>query len=578
MTRLIYSKQDNRQGNLRAETVPAAEADQVLHLKRLLATMKHHYENSLQQFQIQMQVEQNQRLAVQKELEKAQTQIDENQKFHEEELEALRLQQTMLKELLKKAHDELQQKKEAPSTPELPNLENSRERVEQLELMIPYLRGQTEDVNLEMEDLQEELNQAQKKVKNLEQELTDSKQLSEIELEKLKQLLEEQKQSIDQGVETVVSTTSSHYLRLELENIKKTISQGSHDAKALEVQYVEVLNEKIGLEHKCKQLQLQIDHQSSNITSFQENLHALEDLNRGLEAAVQSKETELTDSYKCSKELEKKIESIFEINKEKELFQEKYEQLKEEWKQLHDRFEEAVEIRIQTDIHLNQIEAMATRQKVQLQEFSQQAQTLSHEKEELETERNHLKTLLEESESRLKIAQQHLAKKVKEAALLSGKLEEEQLQLAEYSQLAEQQKREIDQLQSSIDHFQKQEKRLQDQLHEALKGWEDKYFRMYDKWQESENRVKELQKFEEKHLQMQNLLSNLGNFMGVASNPHPAFSHPLKDIPERPITKPFSLDSAATVETSATSDGLFETQGEKFDLFGMRQPPEKNPL
>ena len=56
---------------------------------------------------------------------------------------------------------------------------------------------------------------------------------------------------------------------------------------------------------------------------------------------------------------------------------------------------------------------------------------------------------------------------------------------------------------------------MQDQLHESLKGnesqiikWEEKYFQMYDKWQESENRIRELNKFEEKHLQMQNLFAN----------------------------------------------------------------------
>ena len=43
------------------------------------------------------------------------------------------------------------------------------------------------------------------------------------------------------------------------------------------------------------------------------------------------------------------------------------------------------------------------------------------------------------------------------------------------------------------------------------------HFEMYDKWQISENQVPELKKLKEKHLQMQKLLSNLGNYMGSPS-------------------------------------------------------------
>lgn len=579
MTRLIDTKEENRQASLQAEATPSQEAGQILHLQRLLVTLKQRYEKSLHQMQIQLQAEQNQHLAAKKDLERVHAQLAESQKSHEEEIQALRHQQDTLKDLLKKAQEGLnRQQKESLS--EEPSEETNRQRVEQLERVIPYLRDRTEEANLEAEQLRDSLNEAQKKAAALENELVENKQNAQKEISLLKQLLEEQKQQGNE-LETVVSTTSSHYLRRELENIKRTLDQGNQETKAIETRYIEILNEKIGLEHQCKQLQLQLEHQSSNLTVFQTQLHELEDHKKVLEVTLQAKDEEWAESCKQREALQANIAGLNELVKEKELIQEKYEQLKEEWKQISERLEEAIEIRTQADQHLNQLETIAANQETQLQEFAQQLQTLNQEKGELENDGSQLRTLLDESEMRLKVAQQHLAKKVKEAAVLSEKLDEQHVNLTDFAQTIEHQKTQLAQLQASVDLYQRQEKRLQEQLHEALKGtesqiikWEEKYFRMYDKWQESENRIRELKKFEEKHLQMQSLLANLGNFMGGAFNPSTAMYHASQEIAERPPARPFSFDSPLPEEpalepTQATS------QEEKYDLFGLQQPPEK---
>lgn len=562
MTRLTYSKEENRQATLQAEAA-SHEAGQILHLKRLLVTLKQHYEKSLHQVQLQLQGEQSQRLIVQKELEKAQFQLTEAQKLHEEELQALRDQQSALKELLKKSKDELNQLRQQSD-------------------VAAYLPEQQEQIaSLKTEQLYQELNEEQKRVKALEQELLENKQKAQKEIENLQQLLEEQKQ---QGyeLETVVSTTSSHHLRRELEIIKRTLAESAQETKALEIRYIEILNEKVGLEHQCRQLQVQLEHQSSNITSFQEQLRELENCKKNLETSLQAKEAEWAESCQRYQELEKRVEYLSEQVKEKEFIQDKYEQLKDEWKQLSENLEETVEMRLQADQHVNHLEAIAANQETQLQEFAEQLQILHQEKGNLETERDQLKTLLEESETRLKVAQQHLAKKVKETAVLSEKLEEQQLHLNEFDHIVEQQKTQLAQLNASVELYQKQEKRLQEQLHEALKGtesqiikWEEKYFRMYDKWQESENKVRELKKFEEKHLQMQSLLANLGNFMGGAFNPSSVLFHAGQDLAERPIARSFSFETPLAEEPlSDSSKDKF--QQEKYDVFGMRQPPENS--
>ena len=558
MTKLIYSKQENRQAkNLYSEVTPCSESAQILHLKRILVTLKQHYEKTLEASHLQLQSEQNQRINLQKELEKVRSQLQMNQQNHDEELQALRSQQCCLKELLKKGQDELKQLRD-----QSPNQTGLKEKVE--------------EANLESKQLREELEKAQKKVKTLEQELVINKQNRDKDIEHFQQLLETAQEEGGE-FETVVSQTSSHYLRRELEVIKRNLTQGNIETKALETRYVETLNEKIALEHQCKQLQHQIEHQSSNLSSFQTQLHEIEDIKKTLEVHLQSKENELAHNNQKNLQLQKEIQDNADRIREKEYIQDKYEQLKEEWKQLSDRLDEAIEVREQAEKNLIQSEITASHQETQLQELKQQLQHRFQEKQSLEGERDQLKTLLEESETRLKVAQQHLAKKVKELALLSEKMEEQEANIADLLQNFETQKTQVAQLQASVDIYQRQEKRLQEQLHDALKGnesqvakWEEKYFHMYDKWQESENKIRDLKKFEEKHLQMQSLLANIGNFMGSSLNsPNNSFTL-TQETGDRSI-RPATLD--VPQETSLSSHQI--EHEERYDLFGMRHSQEK---
>lgn len=579
LTRLIYSKkEDNRQTQLESQDVSAQDAAQILQLKRLLVTVKQHYEKSLQQLQIELQAEQNQRLAVQKELERVQFQFAESGQLHDEELHALRQQQTTLKEILKKNQEELALLRTQAGKIESDSGDEN-EQTTQLKQATSILREQIEGINREKELLREELSEVQKKSKALEEKLLLTQQQSQKEIEQLQQLLEDQKIQGD-DLETVVSTTSSHYLRRELEMIKRTLIEGAKETKSLESRYIDVLNEKVELEHQCKQLQQQIENQSSNLTAFQERLHEAEERKKNLEYSLQAKEAEWVESCQQRQDLYIRIEQLNTMMKEKELIQDKYEQLKEEWKHAHELLEEAIEARMQMDGHVNQLEAIAANQETQLQEFVEQLQVLHQEKGLIESERDQFKMLLDESETRLKMAQQHLAKKVKESALLSEKIEEQQSDLADIAYKIEDQKTQIAQLQASVDLYQKQEKRLQDQLHEALKGtesqivkWEEKYFRMYDKWQESENRVRELKAFEEKHIQMQNMLANFGKFMGGPINTSQTIFQNGQEI-EKGFSHPFSFDQSF-VEESQSEKKMVDSQEEKYNLFGMRHPPVK---
>jgi len=111
---------------------------------------------------------------------------------------------------------------------------------------------------------------------------------------------------------------------------------------------------------------------------------------------------------------------------------------------------------------------------------------------------------LQERDTRIAQAQQHLAKKVKENTIFQEKFEQQKIQGLEKQNQLNASKSKLNELNRSLELQQQQEKKLQGLLNDSLKSveaqankWEEKYFRMYDKWQTSETRIRELQKLEE---------------------------------------------------------------------------------
>ncbi len=494
--------------------------DQILHLKRLLVTLKQHYEKSLQVAQIKLQDEQNQRSAQEKELATFQDKWQQNQQAHEEEINALRAQQNTLKTLLAAAREEIVSSALACTahidvSAQEKTLDNSAAKIA----------------------LEESLVVAQNKVSALETQLVQQQHSAQQELQLLQEKLESLKTELAKSgchdFETVVSSTSSHHLKQEIDDIKRSWAKDINEIKTLENRYAEVLNEKIALEQNYKQLQQQCAQHVAHLQSCQAEYQQIDEKQKNLTTLLQEKESTLHQlSLNCSI-LQQKVDELTIQDQVRVQIQEKYEQLREEWAQLQENFEHAVEMRKLAENSLAQLKVMSQEDGALIQKYTQQLNILKEERDVLYNEQQKFKVFIEEGESRFKIAQQHLAKKVKEVALLNAKVEEQQNSLTEFIQNIERQNHQLLQWQETADLSQKQEKRLQEQLHDALKSsenqvakWEEKYFAMYDKWQSSELNIREMKKFEEKCHHMQNLLANLGTFMGNSLNTSPFFSSP----------------------------------------------------
>jgi chromosome segregation ATPase len=135
---------------------------------------------------------------------------------------------------------------------------------------------------------------------------------------------------------------------------------------------------------------------------------------------------------------------------------------------------------------------------------------------ELERELHQLKYSAEEKDNEVKLAQQHLAKKLKELAILSDKHEEQQKLVIEQQKALNEAKFKMSDYQTNLDAHTVQEQRLKDQIVEITKAgevqarkWEEKYVQMHNRLQEVEARNTELRNLEEKFIQMQQLLTNL---------------------------------------------------------------------
>lgn len=143
---------------------------------------------------------------------------------------------------------------------------------------------------------------------------------------------------------------------------------------------------------------------------------------------------------------------------------------------------------------------------------------------------------LEEKDQEIKAAQQHLARKLKELSLLGEKQEDQQRFIAELQKVSNEAKAKNAELQTTFQAQLDQEKRLRELLQDSsktteaqIKKWEEKYFQIYDRWQEAESRNRDLRLLEEKYVQMQALLSNLGALAGA-----PVSSNKPTEVPNRP--------------------------------------------
>lgn len=390
---------------------------------------------------------------------------------------------------------------------------------------------------LEIEQFQNNMKQSQEHMNELEGALEHDKheiQALADEKTQLQQALEESKRHSEQ-LERVIQflrekAESAHLESKQLQTdfmaSQETIAALTQQLKTVQEEAIE-FSKNFGTEHRdklvmqeeLKALQSQFEGLKNRVVNAQHNLQTKDEVlratNEKMDALLIEKQTLerlLSEKAHALEEFEKKIEILREgleenHKRECESFREEIRGLRD---QINDACSKENDLKHKLEV-ASQVEA--------------ERQQLLQDKHKLEQELIAAKGSQDEQEMRIKMAQQHLAKKLKETAFLNEKIEEQRIQLIELQNSMTHAKVKNEELTNSLEQQLQQDRRMQEQVKEIMKSaeaqvnkWEEKYFALCDKWQETEARNKELRAIEEKFNQMQALLTNLSAFVGSPFN------------------------------------------------------------
>lgn len=490
-------------------------------------------------------------------------------------------------------------------------LETSLQHAQQLERANHYLRERMEETHLVNVQLQENYQSGTTLINTLQQQVHDQtfhvetlhaaiakeKVLQEEgaeeilalrgqceQLRKHVQLLMESKQadassleSQQKALEAAISEKAALEHRLtelqqnieefekETSLIKQTLLKGLRETKEIEGRYLDAVNEKILTGNKYHQLQQHLERVRDESRMQKTELQKAEEQKNILREQYEQQLKQLAGEHQTV------VEKIsLEIEEVKTQYQKAVQEHNSRTKDLQNHllvFEEALK---KKEEEISALNAKLTGSYVEKNKLQEQLLTAQQQAEDKDTQ--------------LKGAQQHLAKKVKEYSQLSEKAEEQKQQINELQNSLNHTRERISDLQTSLENQQQQEKRLQDQLHETTKSfevqigkWEEKYFQMHEKGQNSDNRIKELEKFEEKHRQMQALLSNLGSFMGTT----PAMLQPETIAPTPPKIAPPVFEEPAVLRAAVIepepikAEKPVESAKPYQNLFDMPRPSQR---
>lgn len=443
-------------------------------------------------------------------------------------------------------------------------LDEKKQQQEQQERVIQFLRERSEEFNLEAKQLKEDYQGALETIMQLREELSrqesaqkenlhriekNTREKSELEdelqlvmrqLENLKQALEEtQNLTQDQKIQLEENlrlksqleeqTKAWEQTQHEIQTIRQSLIRTLKDSKKLEIQFQEVLNERISLSNRAAQLQnmldLQIDQnkmcqeqlleaqqrETRAKIEFEQQIQMMENDHRSRldSLALQLTESgdnlaQMTAKYQEMELdlLQSKEQAVAELTEEYEkamnTLNEELSKTKREYYEMRADFHQSTQVR---------------------EELKQEIQNLSHQLNTAQSDAN-------EKENELRISQQHLAKKVKEVTLLQDKIDVQQQRLEELSRsLAASEQKNID-LEKVINDEQNRLSLFHEQLTENIKASEakaakieEKYMDLHQKWAATEARNRELEKLADRHIQMQNQMQQFFGGFTLPSSP-----------------------------------------------------------
>lgn len=471
-------------------------------------------------------------------------QLEKNQKSLDEVIERLQNETIKLKDESFQTNNLL--------TSYIEKAKDSEQQIEDLSAKLAQSETEKQEIVEELELLQNQFGSLKSKVLTTQQDLSQEQSNYQ---EALKQANQHSDEKIVLQKQLQEKNESLASYKKELDVIKQMVANGLKDTQELEARYLEAINEKVAAISKTHQVQQYVEKQREEIKILRDQLkeqislynQTKEDsqlqcknikemnekqiiqLEEQINVLIIEKDDHLQAISKAQSELENSLQY-------KQAFEEKVQQVldfEEKQKQLEEQL-------ISLEQHLKEKEQ-------DNENCHQQINALFQDKQLIEESLSAFQSSNEENELRVRTAQQHLAKKVRETTLLNERLEEQLAQVNVLQTALDESVEKISELQETIDQSQLLEKQLQEKLNEQnknteiqLQKWEEKYFQVYDKWQITESTNRELKALEEKYQKMQSLFVNMGNL----------FSTPIIKPAEELVKKENSLVSHALLQTA----------------------------
>lgn len=542
---------------------------------------------SLKQMQQSLSSQLNQAATLtQKEIQKYEkyqselAQAKTSQQETEEELNALRHQLVQLK-----AACELTRKESENYKTEV---ETSKQKEEQLERAIQFLRKRVEESHLENQSVADELSSSQKNIELLNQDISTLK----LAFEKAQEKLHEKEHFVESLQKTNDEQTSTHgnladqlnAYKSSHEHLECSLHALNTEKQALEaclkeaqnaltashreaemarqmmlksVQEVkhEIISQENGFLKKIQEMEIK---HAQEIQNAFESVQKQEILLAEKDSVLKEKDHYATQLMQIEKSLREEIDLLFGHKQELEISHQQLE------KDLENQCKQTKELLLKLDEEQQKVAIFSEQSKQkgsENEELHQQVHQLNLTKLQLQEGVTTLTMKLEEEEGRFKLAQQHLAKKVRETTILTEKCDEQQNQILELQNHINQSRLKISELQTSLEIESQHQKRLQEQLAENLKlaeiqraSWEEKYLKIYEKWQESESQIRSFKLLEERYQHLQQVFANAGNVL----------SSPLSFVQAAATVKSSSFEIGSHELPSATATQiqapLFETK------------------
>lgn len=493
-------------------------------------------------------------------------------------------------------------------------LTESRQHAQQLERAIQFLQQRNEIILSEKNHLQESFQESEtlatnlkeayeeyrQLAANLEAKLTDeldnrqelSNELGALykQFENLKRIIETQKQQLEEQnnlrsqAEWALASSENEKARLqenfaacqkEVAAIKEHVTKGMREAKELENRYAEAIDEKINASRALHQLQREFDKQHQEYLQAKEKLKNCLDREKSILATAEESFAKLKHrSSMLENELAKQRSKQEEIHDRYDLLLIKNELIENERDRLQVLFNELSQERETYGCRLQQIQD-------ELAISNQENAAFRIQNERFAEEAALQQALLEEKQAMLDEAHQHLAKKVREAALLHDRVEELSAEmhqsnsaLAALQEAHQQLENEI--LKNQCDHSENSEKL--EKYETEIKQWEEKWLLAERRAQQAAEKIIELEKIEQCHIQLQSLLSGFGALSGVSLSNNKLFKEPTTQPPVAPT---LTFGHPPPVEEELVDEPLQKETGKAYpNLFDMpaTQPRQKQSL